>query len=148
VRRNGIPKATVARTSMAAFAPTRVRERKILQRHERGFLARFHRREDGEEHDGAGEETDRLRRTPTGLGRLDERVDEQEKRTRDGERAERVVPATDASSSSLRRRTGQSASASRPNGMFRCAGLLQSPLTGSNVDPSLLSRRSRCIEEA
>ena len=63
------------------------------ERHERRGVARLDQREGSKEHGRAREQEDRSCVAPADVGRLDDRVDEQDERTGDGERPGRVVAA-------------------------------------------------------
>ena len=86
-----MPKATVAKRSMTALAPTSVRERRIRSGTSGAGTARLDQRERAEERRRAREEEQRLRRGPAGVGSLDDGVDEQGERAGDGQSPGRVV---------------------------------------------------------
>ncbi len=83
--------ATAPVRSITRFAPTSVRERRKRSGTSGARVARLDQREGSQEHGRAGEQEDRLGVAPADVGRLDERVDEQNERTGDGERPGGVV---------------------------------------------------------
>ena len=114
-----MPTATVPIRSITSVRADERARAEEAERHERRAVARLDQREGGKEHGRAGEREDRPRVAPADVRRLDDRVDEQDERTGDGERPGGVVASPRQRRPGSRAGApGDSASAARPTGML------------------------------